>query len=760
MKDAFLRRVGLLLGAAFWAFAQNAEAAKVILTPPKAPAAQAPDDGLRGDGLYLEADTLTSDEDTHRLTAKGAVEARWRGRVLRADELDYDNQSGIVNARGHVVLIDPDGNAQYAEALSLKKDQTEGFALGFATRLQDEVKIAAASARRVNADITEFDQAVYTPCVVCADNGGSRPTWSISAAKVNEDRRRHRLVFHRATVRVLGLPLLPLPIFSAPDPSATRRSGMLPPYLTVSGRRGFSYQQPYYIVLSPSADLTLTPQINSLVYPFLNAELRKRTYSGFIDLRAGYTYDRDFTSGGERFGNLTSRSYVLANGAFDLGAHWKWGFTAERTSDKTLFDKYSISDVFIERGLYAADDRRLISQIYTVRQDDNSYLSVAAISIQGVRPNDQQSTIPTIAPLIEGHYEPNVTILQGRLRFDGSAVVLTRDQSALNPGVEGVDSRRATAGLQWRSNFTTRWGLRLSPFINGRLDVYNLADLEQPLTGTATLTRTLGTAGFLASYPLVKASGPVTYILEPMVLAQVGNNAAPDPRISNEDSQVFEFDETNLFSTNRSPGYDIYEGGVAMTVGGRTTAFWGAGQSASLLFGKRFATRNDLITPTRTGLAGTQSDYLFAGDVTPWKGLRLFARTRLDSDTLRVNRLETGADLSTTGAYARISYLQEAAAPSAIPGTLAQSGLATAGPLKSLDMRGEFYPLKHFGVTGQGIVDSGVWRRREFGLIYRDNCLRFEVIYRHDQTYNGAQGPSTSVVFRISLATLGNLPYR
>lgn len=749
-----------MLGAAVLALATNAGAAKLILTPPKAPAAPAPDDGLRGDGLYLEADTLTSDEDNHRLTAKGAVEARWRGRVLRADELDYDSQTGVVNARGHVTLIDADGAAQYAENLSLKKDQTEGFALGFATRLQDEVKIAAAAARRVNSNVTEFDHAVYTPCVVCADNGGGRPTWSISAVKVNEDRRKHRLVFHGAVIRVLGVSVIPLPVFSAPDPGAARRTGLMPPYLTVSGRRGFSYQQPFYIVLSNSADLTLTPQINSLVNPFLNAEFRKRTYSGFFDIRAGYTYDRDFTSGGQRFGDQTSRSYILANGAFDLGAHWKWGFTAERTSDKTIFDKYSVPDAFIERGLYTADDRRLISQIYSVRQDQNSYLSIAAISIQGVRPNDQQSTIPTIAPLIEGRYEPPISILGGRLRFDGSVAVLTRDQSAFSPGVQGVDSRRGTVALQWSSNLTTRWGLRLSPFISGRVDLYGMHDLEPPLEGSATFTRQLGTVGVLVSYPLVKFKGSTTYILEPMVLAQAGNNAPADPRISNEDSQIFEFDETNLFSTNRSPGYDIYEGGVAMTVGARATALWGSGQSASLLFGKRLATREDAIIPMRTGLAGKMSDYVFGGDVTPWKGLRLFARTRLDADSLQVNRLETGADLSTTNAYARVSYLQEAAAPSSALATLAQTGLSTAGPLKSLDLRAEVYPLKHFGVTGQGIVDSGVWRRREFGLIYRDNCLRFEVIYRHDQTYNGAQGPSTSVVFRISLATLGNLPYK
>ncbi len=166
-------------------------------------------------------------------------------------------------------------------------------------------------------------------------------------------------------------------------------------------------------MISPSQDLVISPQINSKVNPFLNIDYRQRFYSGALDVRAGYTYDQDFTSGGSKFGPDTSRSYILGSGVFDLSPRWQWGFTAERASDKLIFDKYSIRNVFAgsgmpDRGLYAADDRRLISQLYVVRQDQGSYLSVAAISVQGLRPTDEQSTFPTIAPLIEARWEPDM----------------------------------------------------------------------------------------------------------------------------------------------------------------------------------------------------------------------------------------------------------------------------------------------------------------------------------------------------------------
>src|SRR5690606_8546560 len=103
--------------------------------------------------------------------------------------------------------------------------------------------------------------------------------------------------------------------------------------------------------INPHADLIISPQINTKVNPFLNLAYRQRFYSGDIEVRAGYTYEKDLDSNGSRVGDLTNRSYILANGAFDIDKNWKWGFAAERASDDLIFDKYDISDVARQRGL-------------------------------------------------------------------------------------------------------------------------------------------------------------------------------------------------------------------------------------------------------------------------------------------------------------------------------------------------------------------------------------------------------------------------
>jgi len=752
-------------------------------TSPAKPAGIAPDDGLSGGGFYIEADRLVDDDANDRVIAKGDVEARYQGRVLRAVEVDYNRRTGVITAHGKVQIINPDGTAQFADDMTLDKDMSEGFALGFSTRLADQIKIAAATAHRKGQDLTELHQVIFTPCPICAENGGKKPTWSIRAKKVIQDHKKLTIYFQNAVIQVKGITVFYLPAFWAADPTAARKSGLLLPIVTISGQRGFSWEQPYYQVISPSSDITIAPQINTKVNPFLNVDYRQRFYSGVMDIRAGYTYDQDFGSNGAKFGPATSRSYILGSGLFNLNPEWKWGFTAEQTSDSLLFEKYSIPDVYTDQGLYEADSQRLISQLYAIRQDSGSYLSVAAIEVQGLRSTDMQGTFPVVAPLIEGRWEPSDPILGGRLRIDGSAVALTPSQSIEDPALPGIESRRATFQADWQRTFIFPNGLRLDPFLNARVDLYSLANLPTSTTTSSstpsntTLTNAIvpqvfGTLGLNLSYPLIKRAGAVTYVLEPLAQIALSPTLHQNPRIPNEDSTDFELDDTNLFQADKSPGFDIYDGGQKLNLGGRATAFLDDGRGASILVGRSLRAEADPQIPLYSGLETALSDYVLEGEITPLQNIHMFSRWRLDTNTFAVNRLEAGADFTTSRVTAYASYLQEAQSPTgqglststtspACVNSPTPTSALPACSVKSLDLRGEVFPIRHWGLALYGIKDfqAGPWREEDVGIVYRDDCIRVEVLYKHDETFNGTFGPSTSVVLRLTLATLGNSGY-
>ena len=761
-KRALLAGAALAILAGAPGFAQ---------APAKATAATPGADGLTSDEMYMEADEVIREDDAGKTTANGNIEVRYNGRTLRADRLVYDDRTGVIRAYGNIAIVNADGTSEYASEIVLDEDMRAGVALGFSARLQDKVKIAAASAAQRSENVQELNKAIYTPCEICAADGAPKtPTWSIAADRVVRDKTRKIVYYRNARFRLFGVSVAYLPVFWHADPQSERTSGFLVPKGSVSDRRGLSYEQPYYWAISPSADLIISPQINSKIAPFLNGQLRKRFYSGDVDIRFGYTHARDFDGQGlELRGTGADRSYILGRGAFRIDDKWRWGFTAERTSDDLIFDKYEVSKVYESRGPYVADDRRLISQLYTVRQDQRSYFSLAAMSIQGLRPSqidpitgfaqgENDRIFPVIGPLVEGHYEPAPKVAGGRLRVHTSAVVLSREQSQtnINARLPGLDSARLTGELDWRRSLTSPAGLRFEPFVSVRADAYRIQDILTGV-GSATrkdeMTRALATAGVDITYPLFKRTSEATIILEPVaqVVASpnakqvvIGRNAAGDPIYLNEDSVAFEFDETTLFRPNKFPGYDLYEDGVRLNLASRASVLWDDGRRANFMIGRSFRTEQNAVFTDRSGLRTKASDWIVSADAQPIRGVSLFTRARLDSKSLDIHRLEAGANVYNKYGNGFVRYLTD---------DFDINGIKR----ENLDVGGELYVGKNYGVSVYGNRDlrNDAWVIRDYGVFYRDDCLRVDVIYRREDTIIGRLLPSESVSVRLTLATLG-----
>ncbi|MGZ6049201.1 MAG: LPS-assembly protein LptD [Phenylobacterium sp.] len=763
---------------------------------PKA-AAPVNTDGLKPGELYIEADQLSRDDDHGITTAEGHVEIRYQDKTLRADRLVYKEPppppegqprarrdkdapaQGVIRAYGHVQIIHDDGQVEYADQMTLDDKMQAAVALGFSTRIKEvktnqEAKISGDTAVRRSEDLQELNRAIFTECEICVGDKPKSPTWSVSADRIVEDKVHHIIYYRHARIHVLGVPVLYLPFFWHADPSAERESGFLAPRIGVNSRRGFSYDQPYLWVISPSADLIIAPQVNTNVNPFLNLHYRQRFNEGDLDVRAGYTYERDLEGSGTRFGDATSRSYILARGDYHLDDKWQIGFTAERASDPLIFDKYDIGRVYEARGPYVADDHRLISQAYAVRQDNDSYSSIAAFSIQGLRPGDNNRTFPIAAPIVDSHYEHPDDVLGGRLSFTGNAVSLTRDQSPDNQAAKlpGLDSARVSADVDWRRIFTSDGGLRVEPFINARLDGYDIRDI---LTGASALptataatpvttaskteARAVGVVGADISYPLYRRWGDdATVVLEPLAQIAISPKAqqvviGTDPTTGkpiylDEDSVAFEFDETTLFQANKFPGYDLYEDGTRLNVAGRGSILWDDGRRASLLIGRSFrASPNNVFAPG-SGLNNQSSDWIVAGDAQMLFGrthLDFFGRTRLDGETFEVHRLEAGLNFSNARwASGFVRYLKD---DQGVNGT----------PVKNIDLGADFNVTQHWGISAYGNRDliQQAWVIRDVGVFYKDECVRVDVFYRHEDVIIGRLGSSDQLSIRLTLATLG-----
>ncbi|WP_421728737.1 LPS-assembly protein LptD [Brevundimonas sp.] len=798
------RRARLLTGAALFACAPLALAAPTYAQEAATSATGA--DGLTQDSVYIEAASASREGDV--VTASGSDEralARFQSQTLRADRLTYDLERGVATADGDIELTNDTGDVVTASHIELDQDLRAGVAVDFSTRLSNGASLMAATAVRRSPRVNELNFALFTPCPICDDEGNPKtPSLSVQAEKVIQDEELRAILYRNAVFKVGGVPVFWLPVFAHPDPTVERASGFLVPRLNYDEGRGVSLETPYLYVVSPSEDWLISPQFNARVAPLLNTQWRRRFADGTIVARAGYTYDRnfgDFDRDGDgdfesnvAFGDRESRSYLLAHGRFDPEGPWRWGFTAERTSDKTLFDRYDVQSPYQDNGLYYGDQRRLISQIYAERQTQRSYVSIAAFALQSLRLDpafaatdfrdadgfkvfEDDDTLPMAAPVIDARWEPEGPILGGRLRLKGSAAALYREEFIGSPilrpeiipsdltGLKGVDSRRVTLQGDWRRAMVLPIGVRVEPFIDTRVDLYSISDLPPGLEdGSDAITRGRATAGVDVSYPLIKRlSADANLILEPLAQVSVSSQSDLDPRIPIEDTQTFELDESSLFRIDRLPGYDLYEGGARFTAGARATLRWDQGRSASLFVGRSY--REDAEPAFRiaipdapgqvydpSGLASRTSDWVVQGDFTPSDRIRGWGHATFDGDG-EIRRAEASVD----GRWGRrnlasLSYIIDRSNP--VDGPMNRN-------YQFVQLAGQQFVYGDWGVSAAGIADleADVITRSEIGLLFDDDCFRFEIGYRRDNTRVRPSGPSEGVYVRLNLATFGGSGY-
>ncbi len=691
---------------------------------------------IEGEPLVaLEADTLTRDEEQQLIIAEGRVEARYGGRLLRADELIYDLQKKTVRAKGSVELIEADGSVRFADEVEVDSELSAGVATGFSVRLEGGGTLAAGSAIRNGDGSAELGRMVYTACPIC-DNGGKSPTWTLKARRARQDTQNNLIVYRDAVLRLKGVPVIYLPYFAHPDPSAERQSGFLTPEIGRNTRTGWFVTQPYLLTVDPYTDFTIAPQAFVRVNPLLKLDLRRRFYSGATEFSGSIGYDRNFDNAGARFGNRTVRGHVFGTGAFRIDENWRWGFSLARVTDDLYLRRYGIPGADSRRGLYSGDITRLYSQLNLVGQRSNSYTEVSAISVQGLRFDDNRDTAPSALPVGETEHVFRDPLLDGQFRVQASTAVIARSG-------DGVDSARLSAGFQYAVNRKIGPGILVQPFAQGRSDVYRIGGRPG---SPDSLIRSNGVVGAEVRWPFVRPGNNVDLLIEPVALAAYASTSGNDPRIPNEDSIRFELDESALFRANAAPNFDVFEPGPRASFGLRAAATTKLG-SISAVGGRRWRAqlRPDLFGAL-SNLDETLSDWVGGVDADLGPNFGGNVRFRLDNN-LSLQRIDASARAKIWRLSASARYFNVA------------EQLSGLGPNSEISGSADYQVTRHWGAGY--VVRRDLERNTNLSqgarLRYTDDCTFIEFSYDRNQTFDRTLGPSTTFSIRIGLSTLGVL---
>jgi LPS-assembly protein len=226
-----------------------------------------------GETAELAADFVVYEPEQQLLTATGHAELRTGGVLLRADELTYNQEAQKATARGNVMFVSglmaavadevnvdlPSNEATVKGGLFMQKRGVTPEALLQAQTPQElrelgetPILISGTRIKRNGPNAFQVDDLAFTPC----ECGPGEPSWRVEAKNANV------VMGERATLSWPVVYVHSVPVFALPWlylPLAERRSGLLVPRPIFSGLNGFVFEQPVFLTLGRSYDMTFTP---------------------------------------------------------------------------------------------------------------------------------------------------------------------------------------------------------------------------------------------------------------------------------------------------------------------------------------------------------------------------------------------------------------------------------------------------------------------------------------------------------------------
>ncbi|MEA1937649.1 MAG: LPS assembly protein LptD, partial [Pseudomonadota bacterium] len=571
--------------------------------------------------VAFTADTVTHDDTASTITAEGNVELMQSGRILKADRIVYHQKENRIVADGNLVLMEQTGETFFGDHMELTGLMGSGFIEGVSIRLEDDSRLAARKARR-KGNVTEMEDAIYSPCKLCADNPEAPPIWQIRAKRVRHDNEAGTIAYDHARLEMAGIPVFYTPYFMHPDPTVERQSGFLAPRIGSNSDIGMALRTYYYWNIAPSMDATLEASIAGEGALF-GIDARHRFTNGQISIKGALAHANwEKEAGGATIRHTADiRAHIDAEGLFDINPNWRAGFNLARVSDDNFLGNWELSN-----------EDMLHTRLYAERFTERDYTLVEGRAFQDLRPGDQVEH-PRILPAIQTSFlgAPGDT-LGGRWQADMDALNLNRDT--------GSDTSRIGVKLGWERRWISRLGLVTDVGGSVRTDAYRIDDLvvggiEQD---NETITRVLPEMHAILRYPLTRTLGRSALVIEPILALHGAPTTGTNDDIPNEDSQDVEIDTTNLLAGNRFPGTDKIEDGTRAAYALRASLLGGGASYFTIGQSVRFSGDNPF--PTGSGLDERWSDIVGRLQIRPIDWLDLDYRFQLDNKTMHERRHE------------------------------------------------------------------------------------------------------------------------
>lgn len=658
--------------------------------------------------LVADSVQLTAQD---QLVASGNVEVFFEGSRLTASQILYDQQSDRLSVTGPIFIQTADGTILTADMANLDPRLENGILQGARIVLDQQLQLAANQIDRQDGRYSQLYKSSATSCRVC---GTRPPLWEIRAERVVHDQQERQLYFENATFRVRGVPIFWLPRMRLPDPTLERSTGFLIPEQRNTTQLGAGLKVPYFVTLGDSRDVTLTPYVSSETRT-LELIYRQAFARGYLQVEGAVSDDTLVEE---------NRSYIFADGRFDLGNDYQLTFGIEATSDPAYLLDYGYSD-----------KDRLDSGVELLRVTDDTLYQARFTYYQTLRDDESNASLPPIIADLsyEARFAP---AFGGVLGYGGSLDTAYRYSNV--DGDAGRDVTRGGLEGSWKNSWVLPYGVVADVLTAARADLYFVDDDSAYAQEDLSFSPSMGVT---LRWPLGRqAANGTSHVIEPTMMLSWADRYGGTP--PNEDSTRTELDRANLFAISRFAGDDAVESGPQAAFGVTWTRFGAAGVTTTLSFGRVIRADAQSGFTASSGLDGDKSDWLLSGQLTAPSGFLFDARSLWDDTsglTVADSRIVWRNSWVTLGA----NYIWQAAdAAEGQTSTVSEWTFDSAFEINdawSLELDGRY------NVAADRPVRAGI------GLQWRNECVTIDVSASRRYTSSSTVDPTTTYGLSASI---------
>jgi len=576
--------------------------------------------------LLLKADELRHEEELGIVVAEGHVVASNGHQIVEADRLIYNKKLNMITATGDVFLYEEDGSVVKSNYVELSDNFKEVFLQKSYLVTPENEKIAANLVQKDDKNTT-YQQAVYSPCLVCQEKD---PLWQIKAQKVFYDGEGENVRYEDALLEFKGVPVFYTPYFSHPGPKVKRRTGFLAPILGSQTKLGVIVGAPYYIDIAPNKDMTLIPVMTSSQGPVLGTEYRHRFKDATMTLRGSITRadSTEGTKGKEYRTKKKNQGHFFGQTDIDLSDQWHLDGQVFKSSSPSYLKRYP----FLE-GRHYWRDNYLESFIHTEGFYDRNYVGIHGYHFQNLRNDVSSRAVPDVIPMTSfSYYSPEMV--------QGSYFHVTGETLSIQRRL-GTGLNRVTMMPAWVLPYTAQHGsiFELKGFV--RTDYYDIHRYKTPGVGSEVnggRGRVIPGTSLTWRFPFASRYKQTRWIVEPIIKGVAKPHGVNSFKIPNEDSQDFEFDARNLFSDSRFIGHDVVDDGRHISYGVNVNAYGIYGANVRGFLGQAYDFSRAQQFPQESGIRQGPSDYLGRFKIIPNEYGSLEWRFRANNRTNELKR--------------------------------------------------------------------------------------------------------------------------